>query len=114
MRETGDILLLKKQAETVFQRCLFSKETRSGERKIPLKSYDELFHFTLLDLPVGPSGDLIVFHKEFCDLSEQDVHSLLPIVMSRSQALRWALRPTLVWDKMNFDHLYPIFEQESL
>lgn len=107
-RDMKEILLTKTQVETVFQRALYAREIRGKGRKLPLKAYDDIFHFTSMNLPIGSSGDLTVLGKEFCDLSESDEKILLPIITSRIHALRWVINPEHKWDSIDLESLYTL------
>ncbi len=110
LREKKEILLMKKKAERFFQRFIFSELVRKGKKKLPLKPYNDIFHFSDLDFPIGPSGDIYLLGQEFCDLSQQEEQTLFPIIVSRVHSLNWTCNPNLVWDEMNLDYLYALPE----
>ena len=109
-RDKDEILRRKKHAEIVFQRCLFSNTIRHKGKAVPLKTYDSIFHFSEIGLPLSPSGDLIIFDKEFCDLSEAEEQAIFPVAASRAQAFSFVTNPNQHWDEMNLDYLYKLPE----
>lgn len=109
LRDAQEMLRMKKRAEVLFQRYLFAAEIRYKKRHLPrLKTYDDIFHFSQLGLPIGPSGDLIVLDKEFCDLSETDEHGLFPLALSRIHAFQWLSDPKQAWDNVSLDFMYTL------
>lgn len=94
-----------KRSEMIYQRCLISWKTRNGQRKLTTKKYSEIFPFEEYNLPVGPSGDLIVFDKEFCDISETEEGYICPLSLIRVQSFRWVMNPDEGWDDMSLDYL---------
>lgn len=113
LREIHEIEMMKRQLELLLQRCIAANRIRYEKTKLPLRSYEDIFHFTEAGLSVGPSGDLLVGIEEFCDFSEVEEQMLVPIATSRIHALAWALDPTQKWEKFNIDYLYqlPSFEK---
>ena len=109
-RNKDEIIQRKKQAELVFQRCVFSNTIRNKGRAVPLKTYESIFHFSDVGLPIGPSGDLIIFDHEFCDLSETEEQTVFPVAASRAQAFSFVTNPNQHWDEMNLDYLYNLPE----
>lgn len=110
LREKEEIFRVKKAAELLFQRCLYANNIRNKGTRVLLKRYDDVFHFSHVNLPVGPSGDLVMFGQEFCDLSEIEERVLFPVATSRAHAFRWITNPNIVWDQVSLDSLYTIPE----
>ncbi len=110
-RNQEEILVMKKRAELIFQRCLLANQARKRKRHIStLKSHNDLFHFSEFNLPVGPSGDVVLFDQEFCDFSEDEEHSIFLIAAARVHAFSWVTNPNQPWNEVNIDALYNLPE----
>lgn len=90
----------KMRAEIVYQRSLFSWEVRDSRIKVPTKKYSEIFPFKKYGLPIGSSGDMMVFNKEFCDISYNEEALLCPMNLMRLQAFIWILDTSQNWDEV--------------
>ncbi len=110
LREKEEIFRVKKASELLFQRCLCANNTRNKGTRVPLKRYDDIFHFSQVNLPVGTSGDLVMFGQEFCDLSENEERVLFPVATSRAHAFRWVTNPNVIWDQVSLEPLYTLPE----
>lgn len=108
LRNVEEIMEIETQYEALFQRCIYSHAIRHKNKKIPTNPYEEIFHFSKMGLPVGDSGDIIVFKHEFCDLTEQEEKVFLPIITSRLQAIEWMMKPSYAWDDVSIDYLYKL------
>jgi hypothetical protein len=97
----------QRQTELVLQRCLVADHIRKGTRQVATKkTYDQLFEYSYYKLPTGPSGDLIVFDKEFCDISEEEEQALRALAKSRLHAFIWTSNPLLsLWGTPSLDYL---------
>lgn len=106
LREKDEIFRAKKATELLFQRCLVANNIRNKGKHLSLKSYNDIFHFSEVNLPVGPTGDLMMFGQEFCDLSENEEQVLFPVAASRVHAFRWICDPNVPYDEVSLDYLY--------
>jgi hypothetical protein len=94
-----------KRAEILYKRCLISFKVRNNELKITTKKYSDLFPMKEYNLPIGPSGDLIVNGREFCDISPFQEGNLCPMALMRLQSITWMLNPELCWDDVHIHEL---------
>jgi hypothetical protein len=105
LRNGVEIQRQLKRAELVYQRCLIGSFIRDGKRKMTTKRYEDLFPYAEYDLPIGPSGDLVVEGKEFCDMSHDDEGNIAPLGLIRIQTFRWVMDPSDGWDNLTVDYL---------
>ena len=101
LRDGHEIQAKLRQSGILYQRSMISQALREGTRKLSTKKYSDIFPLEECGLPIGPSGDLVVLGKEFCDLSAVEESVFLPVSVVRVQSLKWALDPNQDWDDIH-------------
>lgn len=105
LRNGTDIQYQLRRAELVYQRCIIASYIREGKRKISMTKYEKLFPYEKFSLPTGPSGDLVINKKEFCDMSYEEEGDIAPLSLIRVQTFRWVMDPSDGWDNLTVDYL---------